>query len=173
MLENIEIKYQIRNPIRLKTLLKKHPEVDYRYIHHQKDIYFNVLDGRLKIRLEEGQAPVLIHYHRSDSEAPRPSIYSIQEIDHFPSKLRELQQRYGIKGQVEKWRELYLFRNVRIHLDNVNQLGWFLELESVVEEGISENEAQHNLLQIREYLGEYLTVAVSRSYVDLLNVSET
>jgi len=169
MYKNIEIKYKVRNPLGLKNFLKKHPRIAYQYIHHQRDIYFDVPDGRLKIRIEEGQNPALIRYHRPDCDEPRPSEYSIEQITYLPPRLRELQQKYGIKGQVEKWRELYLYENVRIHLDNVTRLGWFLELESVISDEFPEAKAIDNLNKVQGYLQDFISDAVSVSYIDLIS----
>lgn len=167
-MRNLEIKYRLNNPISFKKHLKKHREVEYQFIHYQKDIYFDVPHGRLKIRVEEEQRPELIRYRRADQPEARLSQFSIEKLDNVSATLRELQTRFGIDGQVEKWRELYLFRNVRIHVDNVVRLGWFVEFESQISRKFPEKLAQSNLEEIEEYLQTYLVYPQSMSYIDLI-----
>jgi homotetrameric cytidine deaminase len=100
----------------------------------QRDTYFGRARGRLKLREQEGgQGPVaqLIAYERPDDEHARTSDYRIAEVAD-PDALREaLDAALGTRVVVDKRRHLLLYENVRIHLDDVEGLGAFVELEGV------------------------------------------
>ncbi len=109
-------------------------------VFQQKDTYFNVARGRLKLRqlaVDEGQ---LIYYRREDSSGPKRSDYEISATTD-PEALRSILD--GLLGswvEVEKTRQVWLWENVRIHLDDVEGLGHFVELEAVTEEqGVDES----------------------------------
>ncbi len=167
-MKNIEIKYFLSSPRSIKLKLKEHPEINFQYQTYQKDVYFKISDHRLKIRIEENQQPHIIQYHRPDVEEPRISDYQIIKITNLNKTLRELQQKFGILGQVEKWRELYIFRNVRIHLDNVTQLGWFLEFESVIIGQYDQETATQNLQILIDYFAPFVNGTCAKSYIDLI-----
>ncbi|NOX37723.1 MAG: class IV adenylate cyclase [Calditrichaeota bacterium] len=167
-MKNIEIKYFLSSPRSIKLKLKEHPEISFQHQAYQKDVYFRIPDYRLKIRIEENQQPHIIKYLRPDKDEPRISDYQIVKIDNLSKTLREFQQKFGILGQVEKWRELYIFRNVRIHLDNVTQLGWFLEFESVIIGQYDETAAQKNLQMMIDYFAPFVNGTCAKSYIDLI-----
>jgi len=109
----------------------------------QADTYFNVPVGRLKLRefADESNPGQLIFYARSDQSEPRPSDYHILEVTE-PAALKDvLALALGVKAVVKKNRSVYLFGNVRIHLDEVAGLGTFLELEAVLDEDHVEEDA--------------------------------
>ena len=172
VLKNIEIKFQLPDSRAFKARLRTMPEVRYAHMHHQQDVYFRVPEGRLKLRIEENKPPCLIHYFRDDQAEPRPSRYSLTPVSSPRKTLAELQQRYGLLGTVEKWRELYWFRNVRIHIDRVRGLGWFVEFESVVSPKMGEAASRENLDELLQALSPLLGKAQSLSYFDLLNHQE-
>ncbi|RMG64085.1 MAG: CYTH domain-containing protein [Calditrichaeota bacterium] len=167
--KNIEIKYQLPDVRTFKAKLRRLAGVSYAYIHHQQDIFFDVPEGRLKLRIEEEKPPCLIHYFRTDQARPRPSQFTLTPVDSPRRTLAELQHRYGVLGKVEKWRELYWFRNVRIHIDNVRGLGWFVEFESVVSPEVSERQARKNLDELLADLSPLLGEPQTHSYFDLLH----
>jgi adenylate cyclase class 2 len=98
----------------------------------QRDTYFDARTGRLKLREQlEGGGAELIYYERPAVEAVRASRYWRTPVPE-PELLRELLARaLGVLGVVEKTRRLFLFQHVRIHLDEVEGLGSFVELEAV------------------------------------------
>jgi len=101
----------------------------------QRDVFFDVPEGRLKLRRCEGAQPVLIAYRREDAAEARRCTYHLLELtDEQADSLESLLGLVaGRGGVVEKKRDLYLWRNVRMHLDRVAGLGDFLELEIVGE----------------------------------------
>ncbi len=167
-MQNIEIKYRLNSCRYIKQQLKTHPEIRFAEQIYQRDVYFDVPDGRLKIRFQEGKPAQLIRYFRDDQPTARISDYTIEVLDNPIARVAELQQQYGILGQVEKWRELYFFRNVRIHLDNVTTLGWFLEFESVITPDTPHAVAAQNLKEVQQALAQCLTTPIDVSYINLL-----
>lgn len=109
----------------------------------QTDTYFHTRFGRLKLRETAGEAQAeLIAYHRSDRAGARASDYERIPILEPSAARRSLAQTLGIRLIVRKERELWLWRNVRIHLDRVEHLGGFIEFEAVCGEGVGDAEAQ-------------------------------
>ncbi len=101
----------------------------------QDDTFFNCPNGRLKLRAFSPMEGELIFYKRVDVAGPKASMYSIAPTS-TPDSLREvLALAYGESGRVRKTRTLFLVGRTRIHLDRVEGLGEFLELEVVLNEG--------------------------------------
>jgi homotetrameric cytidine deaminase len=135
----------------------------------QRDTYFERARGRLKLREQDGGREAgarLIAYTRRDDEAARTSAYRLAEVAD-PAALREaLDAALGTLVVVEKRRRLLLFENVRIHLDEVRDLGSFVELEGVAAPD-SDLSREHDLVaRLREELA--LGEPVAGSYSDLL-----
>ena len=99
----------------------------------QRDTYFRVREGRLKLREEEPGGAHLIAYSRPDAAEVRVSSYRVVPVPD-PAGLRAaLAETDGVDVVVEKRRRLLLWETVRIHLDEVRGLGSFVELEAVAE----------------------------------------
>jgi adenylate cyclase, class 2 len=102
----------------------------------QTDTYFHTPRGRLKLRqISEDERPdraVLIGYARGDVAGARESAYEIVAIEDAPGLIKLLGATLGVRAQVVKRRELLLLRHTRIHLDAVERLGAFVELETLV-----------------------------------------
>ena len=120
----------------------------------QVDSFFNSPSGWLKLREVEGCPSELISYRRSvEDSGPRESDYAILRIDEGSELSSVLESSLGILGRVEKRRSLWSYRNTRVHLDRVEGLGDFLELETVLAdidsaEGTAESEEVINLLEL-------------------------
>jgi adenylate cyclase class 2 len=97
----------------------------------QQDTYFCVPSGRLKLRVERPGEPHLIHYDRADQPGQRESRYRIAAVKDADGLSRVLAESLGTRGTIVKLRHLLLYKNVRIHLDAVERLGRFIELEAV------------------------------------------
>lgn len=135
---------------------------------NQRDTYFAVPNGRLKLREIEGQAAVLIRYDRPDSTSSRVSRYQLVPVDDPDSLKQLLQDALGVRAVVEKHRELYLLKNVRIHLDSVRDLGSFLEFEAVLGPEHTERAGRELLAELRDQFHIAADDLVATSYVDLL-----
>jgi adenylate cyclase class IV len=100
----------------------------------QHDTFFRCQNGRLKLRDFLDGTGELIFYRRSDWAGPKESFY-MRSATSTPNELREsLCMAYGEVGRVVKQRTLYLVGRTRVHLDQVQTLGQFLELEVVLVE---------------------------------------
>jgi predicted adenylyl cyclase CyaB len=137
----------------------------------QEDVFFPTPTGRLKLRFLAPDWGQLIFYERPDREGPKASEYFISETGDPASLRRVLARAYGERGVVKKERHLYLAGRTRIHLDKVEGLGSFLELEVMLEKGEAHADGQ----QIAEALMTRLGVAPSDllrgAYIDLLEAN--
>lgn len=138
----------------------------------QDDIFFDVTHGRLKLRVFGDGSGELIHYVRANGEAPRMSDYRIAPVID-PQTLREtLARACGEIGRVRKQRTLLLVGRTRIHLDRVEGLGEFLELEVVLRDGETEDAGRTTALALMAQLGVDADALVGRAYLDLLTELE-
>lgn len=97
----------------------------------QRDTYFEVTNGGLKLREERPGKPHLVQFERADEPQQRESRYTIIEIEDGPMLCAALTAAIGVRVVVTKRRRLFLWHDVRIHLDSVERLGRFIELEAV------------------------------------------
>jgi adenylate cyclase class IV len=111
----------------------------------QRDTYFHCAHGRLKLREITGQRAELIWYARADEQGPKASQYYVVPVIDPRGLQSALESAWGLRGVVQKHRAIYLYRHVRIHLDEVIGLGSFLEFEAVLDPGLNEL-ASHELL---------------------------
>ncbi len=150
MARNIELKARDPDPARsLQASLDLGAE-DHGWL-QQLDTYFKVPQGRLKLREQDGVAE-LIYYERSDEAIERQSQYRIVPIQDADGLKDALGAALGIIVAVEKSRRLLLWRNVRIHLDEVPGLGSFIELEAVAEPDSDLSGEYRNVAELREAL---------------------
>jgi homotetrameric cytidine deaminase len=118
----------------------------------QRDTYFRVAHGRLKLREEEPGEAHLIAYVRPDAAEVRVSSYRVVPVPDPAGMLAALGETNGIDVVVAKRRRLLLWESVRIHLDEVEGLGSFLELEAVAEPDSDLKREQRQVAQLREAL---------------------
>lgn len=112
----------------------------------QIDTYFCCGQGRLKLRESEGaetpSAAQLVSYQRADVPDAKPSDYRLLDVAE-PDALRQmLTESLGVECVVEKRRDVFMYQNVRIHLDEVTGLGTFLEFEAVLDGNMTDEQGQ-------------------------------
>ena len=130
----------------------------------QRDTYFRVASGRLKLREEQPGEAHLIAYSRPDDPAVRVSSYRV--LPAAEGTLAALSETLGVDVVVEKRRHLLLWETVRIHLDDVTGLGSFIELEAVAE---PESDLYRERAQVDHLIAElYIGAPLEASYSDLL-----
>jgi predicted adenylyl cyclase CyaB len=112
----------------------------------QRDTYFDVRFGGLKLREQNPGRTQLIQFERPDEPQQRESRYRIVDVDDPTTLLAALADAVGVTVTVTKNRRLFLWRNVRIHLDEVERLGSFIELEAVATDG-SDLRNEHQLIR--------------------------
>ncbi len=136
----------------------------------QRDTFYGAGRARLKLRVIEGARAELISYERPDEEGPRTSRYRIAPVERPDELGAVLAHALGVTGEVRKRRRLRLLRNTRIHLDEVEGLGHFVELETVLGDG-SEAEGRRELDEIAAALGLEDEERVAVAYVELLRAT--
>jgi predicted adenylyl cyclase CyaB len=134
----------------------------------QHDFFFRCSEGRLKLRVFESGDGELIQYEREDTAHVRSSRYRIARTSDPDVLLDILTQTLGRVGEVKKTRILYLIGQTRVHIDRVEGLGDFLELEVVLRSGQSEDEGQRITEKLLAELGIEKQELIAEAYVDLL-----
>lgn len=162
-----EIKAHTNDRARLRRLLLEWG-ADFRGEDHQIDDYFRVPHGRLKLR-QGNIENTLIYYERPDQAAAKTS-----RVKLFPAPdgeaLRDiLTSALGRLVTVDKRREIYFIDNVKFHLDEVEGLGTFVEIEAIDEDGRrTEDELRRQCVDYQQRLGIAPADLIDRSYSDLL-----
>lgn len=168
MPSNIEIKARVRNFDEIKIRAAALSDTPMEVI-PQEDIFFNTSQGRLKLRVLPGEKGQLIYYTRPNQEGPKRSDYHIAHTADPASLKRVLELAYGIRGIVRKTRYLYLVGQTRIHVDDVDGLGQFMELEVVMQEGQTDSEGQAIAEGLMTSLGVAKSDLLEGAYMDLLD----
>lgn len=119
----------------------------------QRDTYVNVARGGLKLREEQPGRPHLIQFERASEPQQRESRYRIIEVSDGAVLSAALAAAIGIGGIVAKRRRLLLWQSVRIHLDQVEQLGTFIELEVVAPADSDLAHERQLVAELRDALG--------------------
>jgi len=169
MARNIEIKAQIESvesvAPKAAALAKAGPiEIA------QDDTFFRCEAGRLKLRVLSSDSAELIFYRRANQRGPQESFY-LRSPSAAPDSLREcLSLAYGQIGRVRKQRTLFLVDRTRLHLDRVEGLGHFLELEVPLAEDEPAEFGIREAVKIMQKLGVEPAQLVEGSYLDLLAV---
>jgi predicted adenylyl cyclase CyaB len=163
---NIEIKARARAFEDIRSRAEKLSDGPVQLI-AQEDTFFNTAQGRLKLRVLADHAE-LIFYTRPDQQGPKRSDYHITRSDDPDNLKRVLELAYGIRGVVRKTRYLYLIGKTRVHLDDVEGLGQFMELEVVMQEGQSDVEGQKTAEDLMSALGVERADLIEGAYMDLL-----
>lgn len=130
---NVEIKAKSDQHHTVREILTQH-HATYNGTDHQVDTYFNVMHGRLKLR--EGTIENnLIHYHRENSSGPKQSIVTLYNSNPESTLKTILMNSIGILTVVDKSREIYYIDNVKFHIDTVQGLGTYIEIEAIDQDG--------------------------------------
>jgi predicted adenylyl cyclase CyaB len=164
---NIEIKARIASVAAVSARAAQLADAGPTEI-EQDDTFFECRAGRLKLRVFAQGDGELIFYRRSDRHGPKESFY-VRTPTAAPDSLREtLTLAYGQAGRVRKHRTLFLAGRTRIHLDSVENLGDFLELEVVLHENESTEAGVREAEDLMQRLGVSPSQLIDRAYVDLL-----
>ncbi|MEZ4426258.1 MAG: CYTH domain-containing protein [Nannocystaceae bacterium] len=137
----------------------------------QRDTFFHCRDGRLKLRESSSGDAELIWYRRADAASARASDYRLVPVADAPALAEALAAALGVRGQVCKRRELLCWRGVRIHLDEVEGLGAFVEFEAVLGPELDEDAGRRRLAALSAALELADEDRVAVAYVDLLGLA--
>ena len=164
---NIEIKAYCSEPNLIEQILLDE-KAEYIGLDHQTDTYFNVPEGRLKLR-EGNIENALIYYHRENISGPKKSKVQLYKSKPGSTLKGILEQSLGIKIVVEKDRKIFFIQNIKFHLDKVIGLGSFIEIEAIDKEGtIGHTKLAAQCQRYIDKFGITENELISLSYSDLL-----
>ena len=167
MATNIEIKARVDDFEAMKAQAESLSDQPLKVI-PQEDTFFNTEKGRLKLRILAPDLGYLIYYERPDQDGPKRSDYHLAET-RDPENLKiALSLALGVRGVVRKTRHLYLVGQTRIHLDDADGLGHFMELEVVMREGQSDADGQTIAEELMRRLGVREDALLEGAYMDLI-----
>ncbi len=164
---NLELKIKVESHKKIRNKLIE-IGADNIGVLNQKDMYYNVPEGLLKLRVENGKE-CLIYYRRDEKGSDRWSDFDVLKferdgVEQFFNRI------FTIETVVQKRRELFIYHSTRIHLDEVEALGSYLELETLVLKG--KEEAKLRFENIINVLELNTSKQIRKSYKDLLLKSE-
>lgn len=171
MSTNLEIKAYCSDLPKVESKVKK---IDAKYLglDQQIDTYFNTKKGRFKLRESSLSGSYLIPYIRPDQNEAKLSLYEkivVSEVDRIKNIFGHL---FGIHCIVKKKRSIYLYENVRIHLDDVENLGSFIEFEAVFDELNNDETLQQNKIDfLMSELGISKDSLISVSYENMITLN--
>ncbi|MEN8192790.1 MAG: CYTH domain-containing protein [Bacteroidota bacterium] len=163
MAVNLELKSKIESHKSIKIILES-IGAEFKNILNQKDIYYKVDKGLLKLRIENGNYS-LIRYNREENNPDRWSNYHVVQLKGEETELL-FESLFEIETEVIKTRELYLYKDTRVHLDYVENLGSYIELETVVSD--SKERAKMLFDEMVNLLKLDLSNQIRSSYRDLI-----
>jgi predicted adenylyl cyclase CyaB len=126
----------------------------------------------LKLRIQNPERGELIYYERPDQGGPKRSDYHLAETADPENLKIALSLALGVRGVVRKTRYLYMAGQTRIHLDDVEDLGYFMELEVVLKSGQSDAEGQAIAQDLMRRLGIREEALLEGAYVDLIETNQ-
>lgn len=151
-MRNIELKARLADLQRARAIADQ-IATDRPGIQHQTDTYFHCRHGRLKLREIEGREAQLVAYSRPDQQGTKASDYQLVPVASPESLKAALTATLGVRGVVRKRREVFLYHNVRIHLDEVAGLGTFLEFEAVLSAEVTDAVGHAQLDELAQRFG--------------------
>ena len=164
---NIEIKARVRDFATMRARAEALSDAPAQVI-PQEDTFFNVSQGRFKLRALAPDRGQLIYYARPDGSGPKRSDYQLYETGDPAGLKNVLGSALGVRGVVRKTRHLYLAGQTRIHLDDVEGLGQFIELEVVLRPDQTDAEGQAIATKLMARLGVESEDLLEGAYMDLL-----
>ncbi len=175
-MKNIEYKAACLDAAQFQTLLSLAQEAGLQKIHdmRQTDTYFHAERGRLKLRTIVEQRTIkheLIGYQRADRAESRFSEYFYCPVQEAEGLKQTLAAALTVDVVVEKQRIVYMYHTTRVHFDTVEHLGYFVELETVLQDGASQSEeqlAQREHLEVIRLLDITALRPISGSYRELM-----
>ena len=167
MARNVEIKARLHDMERSRGLVAAIADRGHETL-AQTDTFFRVDAGRLKLReINDGHAE-LIYYARPDAPGPKESIYQRESVSDARTMRELLENTFGILGRVRKSRQVFWVGRTRVHLDEVDGLGNFLELEVVLKDHEPVGAGVSEANRLMERLEIDAASLIPDAYIDLL-----
>jgi len=167
MPSNIEIKARLHDPEKTEAIVRQIADGEAEVI-EQDDVFYSTPRGRLKLRTLAPDQGELIHYDRPDEVGPSSCEYTIANTSDPTALDTILCMTLGARGRIRKTRKLYMAGRTRIHLDDVEHLGHFLELEVVLNDNESPEAAQSEASALIKKLDIRDEDLVEYAYIDLV-----
>jgi len=167
---NIEIKARLADPQAARQVAASLATTTLG-LQEQVDTYFHCPNGRLKLRQINGRDAQLVWYARPDQAGPKASDYRLVPTANPETLKAALAAALGTRCVVRKQRQIYLHHNVRIHLDEVEGLGSFLEFEAVVGSDVDDIAARGQVDRLMAEFGITPADLLATSYGDMLGES--
>lgn len=164
MKKNFEIKCSVKDFRKYRDIINSGKSFE-KSVEKQCDIYYKVRNDRLKLRIINEKLGALIYYDRREKTGKRVSQYQISYTENFSELDFILRKEFEVIVTVSKIREIYIDRNIRIHLDKVTGLGKFLEVEIIYEDL---KKAKKQMKEITQMLEINENDLIKTSYSDLL-----
>lgn len=164
-LQNVDFKCELRDPGLARLALKRFNSILAATVSH-RDTFFRVPDGRLMRREAEGEPVEYVLYHRVDRPIPTISRFTILSEDEARLRLGAADPPVWV--EVWKQREIWLLQNARVHLDQVEGLGWFMEIDVLVTRDQHVGRCHELIRRIREALAPALGGLIATSYADMV-----
>jgi predicted adenylyl cyclase CyaB len=164
---NIEIKARARDFAAIRSRAEALSDTPVQVI-LQEDTFFHTPGGRLKLRQLGPDRAQLVYYERPDEDGPKRSNYHIFETSDPENLKKTLSMALGVRGVVRKTRFLYLVGQTRVHLDEVEGLGQFIELEVVLRPEQTDAEGQTIAEDLMTRLGVSQDDLLKGAYMDLI-----
>jgi predicted adenylyl cyclase CyaB len=167
--QNIEVKARYPELNRAREVCA-HIGASFQGVLNQIDTYFHVESGRLKLRQINHDRAELIEYIRPNHATARSSRYKLTplNVEALQTVLSDFSAKHGVRVVVRKKRELWLWENVRIHLDEGEGLGSFIEFEGVVGPDADEVVSRRRVDRLVGEFGIRNEDQIGESYSDLL-----
>ena len=170
---NVEVKARVADPAALRARVAALASVGSPPVTPvligQHDTFFNVARGRLKLRRLDDGTGQLIFYERDDTTGPKTSAYSTSPCPDAAAMEALLARALGVRGVVDKRRELFMIGRTRVHLDDVRGLGHFLELEVVLGESEPAADGEREAHDLLVKLAVPASALLAPAYIDLLD----
>ena len=164
---NVEIKAKCQTPQKVRDILIAQ-QARYEGLDLQKDTYFNCNHGRLKLR-EGNIENALIFYQRDNISGPKLSNVTVSPINNNSNLKEILTAAYGVFIEVNKKREIYYIDNIKFHLDEILNLGTFVEIEAFDRSGTySKVELEQQCKHYLDLFDIHPNDLITHSYSDLL-----
>jgi len=175
MARNVEIKAHLRDPSTIKSRvldIKNMGDITVIGKIIQHDIFYGAINGRLKLRMFEDKTAQIISYNRSDISGPKLSVYEKVKLQEPYPLHMALSKALGIIGEVKNERFVYTVGQTRVHIDLVEGLGNFIELEVVLDVHQTPEYGQSVAEEFMKILDIKKEDLIAVSYFDLLHPDE-
>jgi predicted adenylyl cyclase CyaB len=163
---NLEIKARCADAERVRSVLRA-ANARFAGTDHQTDTYFHVASGRLKLR-QGNIENALIFYRRPDHDGPKASEVTMHSDPGIGALKPVLEAALGVRAVVRKKREIYYVGNIKFHIDEVDGLGWFVEIEAAGAPGGDRARLQAQCENFMSKFGIAAEDLLTRSYSDMV-----